>query len=116
MSLKRKAADAAASETKKVKPNTSITAFFGSQEASKPIDFDKAKWIASLTPEQKDLLKLEIQTLHDSWLPYLKDELTTPEFLNLKRFLKRERANGATVFPPNGDIYSWYVAVVVSAR
>lgn len=107
MSLKRKAADAAASDAKKTKVNSSITAFFSSQEA-KPVDFDKAKWVEGLTPEQKDLLKLEIQTLHESWLAHLTDEITSPGFLKLKRFLKTEQANGTTIYPPSGDIYSWF--------
>jgi len=55
------------------------------------------------------LLKLEIDTLHESWLGALKDELTKPEFLELKRFLKKEAESGKTIFPPSADVYSWYV-------
>lgn len=113
MSLKRKAAEAATDATKKSKPNGSITAFFG---APKKIDsvtakFDKQEWISKLTDEQKDLLKLEIDTLHDSWLPHLKDVLLSPTFLELKRFLKKELASGKTVYPPMRDVYSWYVCI-----
>lgn len=104
---------------KKPKANSSITSFFG---APKPKEnngaagatstppssrFDKAKWVASLTTEQKDLLQLEIDTLHESWLAHLKDEVVSTEFLNLKRFLKKEKDSGATIFPPEKDIYSW---------
>ncbi|KAJ5401460.1 uncharacterized protein N7487_007356 [Penicillium crustosum] len=69
--------------------------------------FDKAKWVASLTPEQKELLKLEIETLDESWLAHLKDEVVSTEFLNLKRFLKKEKDSNVKVFPPEEDIYSW---------
>lgn len=71
------------------------------------IHFDKDKWVASLTDEHRELLKLEIDTLHDSWLAHLKDDVRHPSFLELKRFLKREKENGAKVFPPEADIYSW---------
>lgn len=61
-----------------------------------------------MTPEQKELLKLEIETLHESWLGALKEEVVSKEFLDLKRFLKRELETGKKVFPPSDDIYSWY--------
>lgn len=61
-----------------------------------------------MTDEQKQLLKLEIDTLDSSWLAHLKDEIVTKEFLDLKRFLDREAAAGKKIFPPRGDIYSWY--------
>lgn len=120
---KRKAEDLAASDAKKPKANASITSFFAqpkpvpkSQDpnAAKPDipppkPFDKDAWIDSLSEEQKELLKLEIETLHDSWLPYLKDTITGKEFLDLKRFLKKEGEMGKKVFPPLEDVYSWYV-------
>lgn len=71
--------------------------------------FDKEKWVAKLTPEQKGLLSLEIETLHESWLAQLKDEVLTKEFLDLKRFLKAEKEAGQKVFPPEKEIYSWFV-------
>ncbi|KAK8074756.1 uracil-DNA glycosylase [Apiospora hydei] len=122
--LKRKAA-AATDANKKSKPNASITSFFGAPKpaatngassssaagASAPeppaLKFDKAKWVASLTPEQKKLLQLEIDTLDVSWLAHLKDEITSKEFLDLKQFLDREKTQGKKVFPPPEDIYSW---------
>lgn len=69
--------------------------------------WDKAKWVSSLTPEQKDLLDLEINTMGDSWLERLHIELTKPYFLSLKRFLAAEWAAKKTIFPPKDDIYSW---------
>ncbi|OAK99804.1 uracil-DNA glycosylase [Phaeosphaeriaceae sp. SRC1lsM3a] len=113
MSLKRKAADAATDAAKKPKANGSITAFFGAPKPkpdAKPgaaAKFDKDAWVAKLTEEQKDLLQLELETLHDSWLPHLKDVLLTPQFLNLKKFLKQELKSGKTVYPPMKDVYSW---------
>lgn len=123
MALKRKAGEIATDAAKKPK-NASITSFFGapkpaatpasnkpdpaSAPATTPIVFDKEAWVAKLSDEQKELLKLEIDTLHESWLGALKDEVTSESFLNLKRFLKREQDSGAKIFPPMEDVYSWY--------
>ncbi|KAH8125308.1 hypothetical protein ACSS6W_004874 [Trichoderma asperelloides] len=113
-SLKRKAATTGnETEAKKTRANGSISSFFGA--APKPAGaapspaakFDKAKWVEGLTAEQKELLKLEIDTLHDSWLALLKDDVTTKEFLELKKFLNRETAAGKKWFPPKEDVYSW---------
>jgi uracil-DNA glycosylase len=114
MSLKRKAAEAATT-AKKAKPNSSITSFFGAPKVTSKAekDFSKDEWVASLNAEQKELLKLEIDTLHDSWLPHLKDVLVSDQFLNLKRFLKKELETGKTVYPPMQDVYSWYVACTI---
>lgn len=134
MSLKRKAVDIALDASKKPKPNASITAFFGQPKATissspasrvsepasspstlsaaepTPVKFDKEAWTAKLTPEQKELLKLEIHSLDESWLAVLKDEVTSKEFLDLKRFLKKEAETGKKIFPPSEDVYSWYMA------
>ncbi|KAJ6442981.1 uracil-DNA glycosylase [Purpureocillium lavendulum] len=114
--VKRKMnASANESEAKKPKSNGSITSFFGAPKP-KPVDasapapavkFDKQKWVDDLTAEQKELLKLEIETLDNSWLAHLKDEITTKEFLELKKFLDRETAAGKKWFPPKEDVYSW---------
>ena len=53
------------------------------------------------------MLALEIHSMHESWLAVLKDEIVSKEFLELKRFLKREREAGKTIFPPAEDVYSW---------
>ncbi|KAJ5339100.1 hypothetical protein N7452_005828 [Penicillium brevicompactum] len=116
--VKRKSEHLSAPDSKKPKGG-SITAFFGAPKPkpatagsgsvapSRSSTFNKEKWVASLTPEQKELLQLEIDTLDESWLAHLKDEIVTTEFLNLKRFLKKEKDSGARVFPPEEDIYSW---------
>jgi uracil-DNA glycosylase len=124
-SLKRKAGNTTSPEleSKKPKSNGSIASFFGA--APKPaqsstgtasqspaVKFDKAKWVASLTSEQKELLTLEIETLDESWLALLKDDIVTKEFLDLKRYLERENAAGKKWFPPKEDVYSWLVASI----
>lgn len=116
--LKRKAGAATdANDAKKPKSNGNIASFFGAPkaaangagsapEAPTP-KFDKEKWVASLTPEQKELLQLEINTLDVSWLAHLKEEVTSREFLDLKRFLKAETQAKKKWFPPAEDVYSW---------
>ncbi|KAL7275019.1 uracil DNA glycosylase [Rhizina undulata] len=98
---KRKAAEASAASTKKAK---SITSFFAPAAKAK---FDKDAWVKTLTAEQKELLKLEIDTMDVSWLEVLKGEFVTPGFLSLKRFLEAEKKGGKKIFPPEKDIYSW---------
>lgn len=125
-SLKRKAGAAAGGkDAKKPKQDASLTSFFGppkitssstSNAASStppeaqgavPSKFNKEKWAESLNAEQKTLLKLEIDTLDPTWLAALKDELTTPSFLNLKRYLQKEIDSGKKIFPPLSEVYSW---------
>jgi uracil-DNA glycosylase len=65
--------------------------------------------VKTLSGEQKDLLALEIGTLHESWLKELKDELTSSGFLELKKFLKKEHEAGKKIFPLAEDVYSWCV-------
>ncbi|KAI1003456.1 hypothetical protein K3495_g4749 [Podosphaera aphanis] len=133
MSVKRKATTPASNEAKKSKINSSITSFFKSPNsisssvtsidnsdvqkdsdtvntiapATNTFTFDKGAWALKLTDEQRKLLKLEIDTLHESWLKELKDDILKPSFLELKRFLAKEKETGKTVFPPENDIYSW---------
>lgn len=133
MSLKRKAVELAAEAAKKPKQNSyvrfqspniklihpSITSFFGkpkpvpgaptAAKAPEPVKFDKEAWVAKLTDDQKELLKLEIDTLHESWLAQLKDDIVTKEFLDLKKFIKTEIASGKKIFPPQAEVYSWCV-------
>lgn len=128
MSLKRKATDNPTKDSKKSKANGSITSFFappktvssGSKVAGTTIEkfepavkWDKEAWVKKLTDEQKELLKLEIDTLHESWLKELRDEVCSKEFMELKKFLQREKESGKKVFPPLEDVYSWYVSLVL---
>jgi uracil-DNA glycosylase len=126
MSLKRKASTLPLSDAKKPKADSSITSFFSSPKTVSPatkvngtttdsnpgsapaLKWDKEKWVKTLTAEQKDLLALEIGTLHESWLKELRDEITSPSFLNLKKFLKKEHEAKKKIFPPAMDVYSWY--------
>lgn len=132
--LKRKAGGnpANGADAKKPKQNGNIMSFFGAPKPSPaasaaapggsaadpaesaPPKFDKDKWVAGLTDEQKELLALEINTLHESWLALLKDDVVKKEFLDLKRFLRRETDAGKKWFPPAEDIYSWYVLSLLS--
>ncbi|KAJ5214806.1 Uracil-DNA glycosylase [Penicillium chermesinum] len=119
--LKRNADHLAASAADSKKPKGgSITSFFGvpkpkpassqansAQSPPRSSSFNKAKWVASLTPEQRDLLQLEIDTLDESWLAHLKDDVVSTDFLNLKRFLKKEKDSKAKIFPPEEDVYFW---------
>lgn len=114
-SLKRKTQDSPVDPSKKTK-STAITSFFGAKNPNLPkattstpptAKFNKGKWVAGLTAEQKGLLKLEIETLDESWLAHLKDEVVTRDFLDLKRFLKSEVENKVTVYPPMSEVYSW---------
>ncbi|RFU33761.1 hypothetical protein B7463_g2566, partial [Scytalidium lignicola] len=135
MSLKRKADDGNALATKKTKADGNIAAFFSAPKAAQvtttkttvtkdgvettvstvteavvapaPPKFDKEKWVAKLTPEQKELLQLEIDTLDESWLAVLKEDLVGKEFLELKKFIKREIDSGKKIFPPLPEVYSW---------
>lgn len=112
--LKRKAdATPSSADQKKPKVNGSIASFFGAPKSvgSTPqpaAKFDKQRWVDALTAEQRQLLKLEIETLDDSWLAHLRDDITTREFLELKKFLEREKSAGKKWFPPPEDVYSWY--------
>ncbi|ORY86190.1 uracil-DNA glycosylase-like protein [Protomyces lactucae-debilis] len=111
---KRSAAAAASPVAKKLKATT-ITSFFAKDPAAAPspakakeveTPFSKQSWIDSLSVENKDLLKLEIDTLHESWLSLLHKELTKPYFLKLKEFLAGERRKHK-IFPPAPDVYAW---------
>ncbi|KAI0187792.1 uracil-DNA glycosylase-like protein [Astrocystis sublimbata] len=129
MSSLKRAADSATAANKKPKTNGSITSFFGAPKTTTNTNtnttssssstfqlassvnpasrFDKEKWVATLTPEQKKHLALEINTLDPSWLALLKDEIVKPEFIALKKFIEQEVKSGKTVFPPSEDVYSW---------
>ncbi|KOS19165.1 Uracil-DNA glycosylase [Escovopsis weberi] len=120
--LKRKATSTINADAKKPKANGGgISSFFsaaprpaGLALAAAPaaagaasVKFSKDKWVAGLTADQRELLKLEIDTLHESWLAHLKDDIISREFLELKKFLQRETAAGHKWFPPKEDVYSW---------
>lgn len=115
---KRAATETVSTSAKKVK-SAAITSFFkkdGVSHSSTPrtaapsltpdTPFDKSEWVTQLEPAQKELLALEIDTLHESWLSALHQELTKPYFLRLKEYLAKERKT-QVVFPPDKDIYSW---------
>ncbi|KTW26852.1 uracil-DNA glycosylase [Pneumocystis jirovecii RU7] len=102
--------------TEKRAKQSSMTSFFrlkNTNQTAITTKFNKQRWIEGLTEDQKELLKLEIEFLHESWFNVLKDEFTKPYFLQerdiikiLKNFLKQEKKTH-TIFPPEKDIYSW---------
>lgn len=107
--LKRKASTTAPAPT--AKKTRAITSFFAptpapttSSSSSATPGFNKTKWIASLKPETRKLLTLEIESMHDTWLAALHKELVTDQFLALKTFLENEKG---AVYPPKADIYAW---------
>jgi uracil-DNA glycosylase len=121
MSLKRKASAIPGSDAKKPKGNGSITSFFGAPKnvststngngtSARAISWDKEAWVKKLSDEQRELLALEIGTLHESWLKELRDEITSDSFLKLKKFLKAEAQAGKKIFPPSEDVYAWCVS------
>ena len=112
-----KAASASKVNSKTLTPGTVATASRSptsttkvtTPEPSTRVPFDIEAWAKKLNDEQKDLLGLEIATLHESWFKELKDDLLSKEFLDLKRFLKKEHEAKKQIFPPAGDVYSWFV-------
>lgn len=121
MATHKRKADPVVSDSKRPKSDKSIMSFFGA--APKPAGastaaaaaapssaakFDKKSWVKGLTDEQRKLLQLEIDTLDESWLAHLKDDILKKDFLELKQFLARETAAGKTWYPPAEDVYSWY--------
>ena len=44
--------------------------------------------------------------IHPSWKQVLKQEFTKPYFLQLVTFIKTERAQGKTIFPPGSLIFN----------
>ena len=47
--------------------------------------------------------------MHPTWLSVLKEEIVGREFLELKKFLKKDIQSGQKIFPPLKDVYSWYI-------
>lgn len=103
MTTKRKA-PAAKEETRK---KSRAIMSFSSETDAPDINFDKDAWAKTLTEGQKQLLQLELETMHVSWLAELKDVLVTPQFLSLKEFLEKEKKEKRIVYPAEADIYSW---------
>ena len=46
--------------------------------------------------------------IEDSWKEILKDEFSQPYFSELIQFIKTEKANGKTIYPPGGMIFNAY--------
>lgn len=57
--------------------------------------------------ETASLLDNELKTIEPSWFCMLKDELTKPYFLELKKYLRSEALSRKQIFPSPENIYSW---------
>lgn len=66
----------------------------------------KKEFIDNLTPDLRQLLQLEIDTMGDDWFVALRGEFVKPYFRDLKSFIVKEQQT-QKVFPPANDIYSW---------
>ncbi|KAJ1903162.1 uracil DNA glycosylase [Coemansia sp. IMI 209127] len=58
-------------------------------------------------PADRPELKLEYETIDASWLVHLEPEFSKPYFVQLKKFLREQEAQGKTIFPAPRDVYSW---------
>ncbi|KAK0468599.1 uracil-DNA glycosylase-like protein [Armillaria novae-zelandiae] len=92
---------------------TIVTKGFGVERLD-CIPFSMSGFQESMTDEQRDLLRLECESMGKSWLKLLRDEIKKPYFLSLKQFLWEEGLKGIhdtplplRVYPPPKDIYSW---------
>ncbi|KAF9046882.1 uracil-DNA glycosylase [Hymenopellis radicata] len=78
------------------------------------IPFSLSAFQDSLSESERALLQLECESMGNSWLKLLKDEIKKPYFVQLKKFLWDEGVRGVSdsllppkVYPPAKDIYSW---------
>ncbi|KAJ6631016.1 uracil-DNA glycosylase [Mycena sp. CBHHK59/15] len=77
------------------------------------IPFSLSAFVDALPEDARALLALECDVMGKSWLKVLKDELTKPYFLALKKFLYAEGVRGAhdappaRIYPAPKDIYAW---------
>lgn len=76
------------------------------KEESTSVSDAKKNFQESLSSLLKETLKLEIDTIEDSWFAQLSSEFKQPYFIKLKQFVNKEQAT-QTIFPPANDIYSW---------
>ncbi|KAI8336281.1 uracil-DNA glycosylase-like protein [Chlamydoabsidia padenii] len=75
-------------------------------DSSSSLDLAKSLF-EDVDDETKNLLHLEITTMHYDWLRVLKPELTKAYFIKLKKYLKQELLDKQVIYPPAKDIYSW---------
>lgn len=82
---------------KKAKRSTTLTS----------LPFSRSTFIASLSStstskgqaSERDLLQLECETMEISWMRALQEDIRSPAFLELKRFLHGEKSKGVKVYP-----------------
>ncbi|KAI9318627.1 uracil-DNA glycosylase-like protein [Dichotomocladium elegans] len=116
MSLKRALTDGSTNVSKKPAPTrqASLLSMFKPKVAPTNKGDDttvaplKSKdLLADLSEEHKELLELEMTTMHPEWIKALKPEFTKAYFIQLKKFLRAETAANKKIFPPAPEIYSW---------
>lgn len=61
----------------------------------------------TFSEEERQLFRLELAQLGETWLPLVGGELKKAYFRRLKDFLAEEQRRGATIYPPADRIYSW---------
>ncbi|XP_006459295.1 hypothetical protein AGABI2DRAFT_218352 [Agaricus bisporus var. bisporus H97] len=71
------------------------------------IPFSLSEFINSLDEDKRQLLRLECEVMGKSWLKILKDEITAPYFIALKRYLWNVGVKGPDDTPKTKDIYAW---------
>ncbi|KIL64249.1 hypothetical protein M378DRAFT_163494 [Amanita muscaria Koide BX008] len=77
------------------------------------IPFSVSEYQESLAEEEKRLLQLECDTMEESWLGALKDEIKKSYFLSLKRLLWDEGVHwpevpkNLKIYPAPHNIYAW---------
>lgn len=129
--MKRTAISAAASVSKKPRVDASVTSpkaeavedeqpvastststTIASSATNAKIEAFKSSLSTSGDPSEAELLKLELDTIEETWLQALLPAIKSSTFLSLKRFLWKEGLRGVdikqnSIFPPAQDIYSW---------
>ncbi|KAH9989013.1 uracil-DNA glycosylase-like protein [Russula vinacea] len=85
------------SDTRSKKPK--LTASSPGLQSLNSIPFSSTEYVASLTADQKRLLKLECETMGKSWLKVLKDEIRKPYFISLKNSSGKRAAEDLKVYP-----------------
>ncbi|KAI0055517.1 uracil-DNA glycosylase [Artomyces pyxidatus] len=95
-------------------PSISADTQGSSEQMLNSISFSLTSFVDSLNEDERRLLKLECETMGESWLKVLKDELRKPYFIALKQFLWEEGIRDPNshipnlqVYPAPRNIYSW---------
>ncbi|RGB42076.1 uracil-DNA glycosylase-like protein, partial [Rhizophagus diaphanus] len=107
--IKRKISSASINNSKKQKVSASVQSSLSSFVKSQPRNqtITSETLLDKIKDENKELLSLEIKTMNSEWLKGLSDVIQKPYFIELKKYLQREKDNNKKIFPPEPEIYSW---------